>query len=190
MTVTSDAVKEKRAKLAQLKEYHQATFDSLGIKTFKFYPKWAYTPAGKDELYIAFFENEINHGADIYTEFADRDYNLQNPDKRELYKLRYNPHYATEYERLPAATEGNNDRFLVPISELILVQSSAKQAEITFEEPELDDSALKVEQDFGLPNPSTDSPFSQMTIRDIAAILWKRPVSQKDWLNKLIKETK
>lgn len=190
MTLTSDSVKEKRARLTQMKEYHQPTFDRLGIKLPKFIPKWAYVPNGKEELHVAFFENELNHGADTYTEFADRDYMLQNPDKRELYKLRYNPHYATEYERLPAATEGNNDRFLVPISELILIKSSSQQAEITFEEPELDDSALKTEQDFGLPNPSTDSPFSQMTIRDVAAILWKRPVSQKDWLNKLIKETK
>ena len=190
MTLTSDSVKEKRARLAQIKEYHQPTFDSMGIKTMKFFPKWAYIPTGKDEEYVAFFENEINHGADTFTEFADRDYNLQNPDKRELYKLRYNPHYATEYERLPAASEGNNDRFLVPVSELILVKSSASQAEITFDEPVLDESALKTEMDFGLPNPTTDSPFSQLTIRDLASILWKKPVSQKDWLNKLIKETK
>ena len=34
-----------------------------------------------------------------------------------------------------------------------------------------------------------DCPINELTIRDKAAITWKKPVSNKGWLNKLIKET-
>jgi hypothetical protein len=40
--------------------------------------------------------------------------------------------------------------------------------------------------DFDLMNPDTDAPFDQLTVRDLAAILLKKPVSNKQWLNKLI----
>ena len=42
--------------------------------------------------------------------------------------------------------------------------------------------------DFDLMDPNTDAPFDQLTIRDLAAILLKKPVSSKDWLNKLIQD--
>jgi hypothetical protein len=33
-----------------------------------------------------------------------------------------------------------------------------------------------------------DVSYSEMTIRDIAAIIWKKPVSNKLWLNSLIEK--
>ena len=33
-----------------------------------------------------------------------------------------------------------------------------------------------------------DSPYEKMTMRDYCAIQWKRPVSEKQWLNDLIKQ--
>ena len=36
-------------------------------------------------------------------------------------------------------------------------------------------------------DPNTDAPLSSLTIRDLAAIMLKKPVSQKKWLNDLIK---
>jgi len=39
-----------------------------------------------------------------------------------------------------------------------------------------------------LPNPDDDLPISQLTIRDLVAILHKVPVSKKKWLNDIIKK--
>jgi hypothetical protein len=36
--------------------------------------------------------------------------------------------------------------------------------------------------------PIYDAPIDQMTIKDLAAILWQSPVSDKSFLNQLIKE--
>ena len=33
---------------------------------------------------------------------------------------------------------------------------------------------------------SADVPYDSMTLRDFAAIQWKKPVSHKRWLNELI----
>jgi hypothetical protein len=45
-----------------------------------------------------------------------------------------------------------------------------------------------LELDFDVPSTLTnDAPISDMTIRDLAAILLKKPVSKKEWLNELIK---
>jgi hypothetical protein len=40
--------------------------------------------------------------------------------------------------------------------------------------------------EFDLIDPDIDAQFEQLTIRDLAAILLKKPVSNKKWLNKLI----
>ena len=37
-----------------------------------------------------------------------------------------------------------------------------------------------------MPDPSTDPPLNEMTIRDLAAIMLKKPVSNKKWLNDII----
>jgi hypothetical protein len=36
-------------------------------------------------------------------------------------------------------------------------------------------------------DPAQDAPVDQLTIRDLAAILWKKPISSKKWLNDLMK---
>jgi len=36
-------------------------------------------------------------------------------------------------------------------------------------------------------DPDQDCPIDQMNIRDLAAILLKKPVSKKKWLNDLVK---
>lgn len=158
-----------KEKIAFLREKHQLAFDRLGVPNALFFPKMAYKPSGKDEIYISFFVSELKRAEDIYTEAVSRDY-VSESDNRELWLWRYNPHWESEYE----ATEPNDVghvRYLVPVSELIKVP----------DQPAVADKFASLEETL-----TDDLPFTEMTIRDFAAIMTKQPVSNKEWINKII----
>jgi hypothetical protein len=162
---------ERKAKVAELRKTHQPVFDALGEPEALFYPKLAYKPEGKDDPHMAFFVSELRRGVDIYTEFVGSNCDSEDPD-RTLWKWNYNPHWQEEYDN----TEGIDNgplRYLVPVSEFVkvkLIKASSNTEELA------------------LPNFSLDdAPISEMTIRDLAAILLKKPVSTKEWLNDLLK---
>jgi hypothetical protein len=119
---------------------------------------------------LGFFENELKKPIDIYTEFVSIDLEPEDPS-RNLYKWRYNSHYAEEYETTEANANGHV-RYLIPVVELIKIEE------------------LEVEEllfpDFSLMNPENDEPFARMTMKDFCAITWKKPLSDKKWLNDLI----
>jgi len=93
-----------------------------------------------------------------------------------LYKWRYNPHYEEEYEKTEPAANGHF-RYLVPISELVKIEFDVQENTETGMFPNFEE----------IMDPDLDSPISQLTIRDVAAILLKKPVSHKNWLNEIIK---
>lgn len=162
---------ERKAKVAELRKEHQPVFEALGEPDALFYPKLAYRPEGKDDPHMAFFVSELRRGVDIYTEFVGSNCDSEDPD-RTLWKWNYNPHWEEEYDN----TEGLDNgplRYLVPVSELIKVK--IPKANKVVEQLSL--------EDFGL----EDAPISDMTIRDLAAILLNKPVSTKKWLNDLLK---
>lgn len=173
MTIaTTDKPEDKREKLKKLREYHQPTLNELGIPDAEFIPKMAYRPYGKTEKHIAFFASEISKGEDIYVEFTSKDLVPEDPERR-LYKWRFNPHFEEEYEKTEPNPTTGHCRYLVPVEELTIVKVNKK------EEGQV---AIK----FELPNSDNDLPLDQMTIRDLAAILLKKPVSTKEWLNEII----
>jgi hypothetical protein len=160
-----------RDKIAILREKHQYIFDSLGIPGALFFPKMAYRPRGKDDLYISFFASEFKREADIYTEFVSRDF-MSEDSNRTLWMWRYNPHWEEEYE----TTEPNelgHVRYLIPVSELIKVSLPKEKMPVdpfdAFGDELTDDASI-----------------SDMTIRDFATIMTGRPLSTKAWLNNLI----
>jgi hypothetical protein len=157
---------ERRKRIVELREKHQKTFDALHVPDALFFPKMAYYPKGSggEEKVISFFPSELRKGYDIYTEFVSRDYEVEDAE-RTLWKWSYNPHWETEYE----STNDAAPRYLIPVRELVKV-SLPEAAPINF-----------------FNNIETDAPISEMTIRDLAAILLKKPVSTKVWLNDLIK---
>lgn len=173
---------DRRTKTAELRKAHQEYFDKTGIGSAKFVPKLAYRPPGKDELFVGYFPNELRGGEDIYTEFTSRDLDIEDPE-RTLYRWRYNAHWEEEYQKTEPGPSGSF-RYLVPVSELIKVQ---KQVDAPKAEP-VKKSGIRTNMEFDLMDPDTDAPFDQLTIRDLAAILLKKPVSNKDWLNKLIQD--
>ena len=160
-------------------EYHKNKLIKLNIQNPLFIPKCAYKPYGKDELHISFFPSEIDKEQDIYTEFCDKECVPETKD-RILYKWRHNPHYKEEYEHTEPNDRGHV-RYLVPVSELInqdsLIEEDEKQEEMKNIFPNFENEFI---------DPNTDNPIGQMTVRDFASIIWKKPVSNKKWLNNLI----
>lgn len=160
---------ERKERLQELIKYHQPTFDHFKIKNPLFVGTMAYKPVGKNELHISFFPSQLKKEQDIYTEFVTRDYEPETKE-RILYKWNYNKFYDEEYESVDI--EGSADkRYLIPISELQPLSTSQ-----VIEFSEFDE----------IMDPDEDAPLDQMTVRDLAAILLKSPVSRKKWLNQII----
>jgi hypothetical protein len=171
MAISTKSDMTSKEKISLLKEKHQAIFDALNLPNVLFFPKMAYRPTGKDELYVSFFASELKREGDIYTEFVGREY-VPEDSNRTLWMWRYNPHWEEEYETTEPNDVGHI-RYLVPVSELVKVNMpAAAMTPSPFKSVMAD-----IEEDF---------PITQMTIRDFAAIMTGRPLSTKSWLNNLI----
>jgi hypothetical protein len=154
----------KKEKVLQLYEYHKPTFKALKVMKPLFSPKMVF---GNPPI-VNIFKNELEEGKDLYTEKVSREFESEDPD-RILYKWKFNPHYATDYQSKQSGTVGT--MFLVPFSEFEAVTTKP---------------TILDENEFDIPNPDLDSPLDQITLRDLAAILLQKPVSHKKWLNDLI----
>ena len=171
---TVDKPDDKREKLKKLREYHQPLLDAIGAGGATFIPKMAYRPYGKTELCIAFFASEINKGEDVYLEFTSKELVPEDPERR-LYKWKFNPHFEEEYEKTEPNPTTGHVRYLVVVEELTVIKHLAKEVE-----------EVQLELKLDVPDPDSDQPFTQLTIRDYAAIHLNKPVSHKEWLNKII----
>jgi hypothetical protein len=160
-----------------------------------------------EDVYIEFYDNVTDDKGTV------TDVTPFNED-RQLFKYKANPFYAEEYE----TKEGTNFKgepyvlYTVPTSELVAVLEDG--TEITYalyekrkEENKKEDSLPKLqkslslfpdfEDEFGSAKEielssqlDKDVPLSEITIRDLAAIMLMKPVSNRPWLNDLIKQTK
>jgi hypothetical protein len=170
------STEERKKRIQDLYEYQMEKFMQENVSEPLFIPKMAYKPATKDEKHITFFASELERAEyyevpkNVYTEFISSEYIPEDP-KRTLYKWVFNPHWRTEYDIIEA-TESIQERYMIPVAELRIVQQAAAQKEIKL--PSLDLGP-------------TDEPFNMLTIRDLAAIMLKKPVSNKQWLNEIIK---
>jgi hypothetical protein len=172
MSLTTKPTINRQEKTEELYAFHEWKFKLLGEDSPVFIPKCAYVPKFMSEQHIGFFLSEIKKGKDIYTEFTSIDLDPEDPT-RTLYKWRFNPHYEEEYEKTEPGANGHY-RYLVPVSELIKIEM--EQAVEVSEFPDFDE----------IMDPDLDAPLSQITMRDLAAIMLKKPVSNKKWLNDII----
>ncbi len=173
-----ETVVDKKENLKKLREFHKATLDRIGVPVEYLTGKMAYRPYGRAEVYVSFFDNEINKGHDIFLEFTNRDY-IPEDVNRVLYMWKFNPHFEEEYEKTESATGTTSPRYLIPVDELVVIKNYGDKSE-----PEKSEKELS----FDLPDPSIDPPINELSIRDLAAILLNKPVSNKQWLNELIKQ--
>jgi len=180
---TTSNAQERKENLKKIKDFHKATLDKLGVTDYSLLGKLAYKPTGKTDIHVSFFHSEISKGHDVYLEFTDRN-NVPEDPERTLYLLKFNPHFEEEYEKTEPTEITGHVRYLVPADELKVIKRYSPEASITTEKE------VKLKQpafDFSLPDPSTDPPINDMTIRDLAAIILGKPVSNKEWLNTIIK---
>jgi len=179
---TVSSPEDKKENLKKIKEFHKATLTDLGVSDYSLIPKLAYRPSGKTELHISFFYSEISKGQDVYLEFTDRN-NVPEDPERTLYLWKFNPHFEEEYGKTEPTEGTGHIRYLVPVDELKVIRKYSPEASVNTEK----EVKLKPVLDFSLPNPETDPPINEMTIRDLAAIMLGKPVSNKEWLNHIIK---
>ena len=165
--IKTNEVLDKKTKIANLLAHHKKLLSKIGISNPHYCPKMAYINNG--ERVISFFPSEIEKEEDIYTEFVSRDYDSED-ETRTLYVWRYNPHYKSEYRTTEPHAANQSIRYIIPVEELIKVESD----EDSFD-------------DFDMPDPDTDLPINQLTIRDLTAMLTGKPVSMKPWLNEILK---
>lgn len=169
---------DKKARMQTLVEYHQKTFDALGIDDPLFVPTMAYKPYTKNELHVSLFPSQLKKGQDIYTEFVNKEFEPET-EERTLYKWRYNKYWEEEYDSVEL--ENSSDRrYLVPISELEAVAVLAKKEEV-------DSQIITFDTFDEIMDPDEDCPLDRITLRDLAAIMLQKPVSRKKWLNQIIK---
>lgn len=212
------------------KEYftkHGNTFKKLKLANPNFILKMAFFEKGKIGRVVQFYESELKKNEDLYIEFIDvvRDENGVEQDftpqkdfeERPLFKLKANPYYAEEYEIKERA---NYSVYLVPTSELIMIQEDGTEISYALYEKRKEEAKKKEEEEKKKQNSLprlqktlsvfpdfeeeftsqindqlsneevADAPLSEITIRDLAAIMLIKPVSSRPWLNELIKQTK
>ena len=187
-----------RDKVIALMQYHKPLFVKEGVSNPKFVPRLCYPHNGVQV--VTFFPKEIAGGQDIYIEFCNRELEPEDPD-RTLWKWIFNPNYDEEYDITEPHPHTTDRRYIIPITELVNVKEYHEKMEATGPMSTVHIVGLKeTPQEESVPQESikqapssngqsTDIPYEAMTVRDYAAIQWKLPVSNKDWLNELIIKT-
>jgi hypothetical protein len=177
--------------LTALKQRNEENFKNLGLLDPYFVAKLAYKPTGKNEMLVSMFISELERKDGVYIEFIDFD-NHPVHDKPVLYKYRHNPYYKTEYVYDPPREKKNFETYLVPVSELEIVGGklpmdiSEPKVEV---KPKISIPAEMRQENESPLSEKEDVHYSELTVRDIAAMILKKPVSNKKWLNQLIAQS-
>ena len=199
---------------------HMDTFKAIGLADPFFTIKTAFFKKGKFGKQCQFFEWELKKGEDIYIEFYENVYDgagkntdiVPGIEDRQLFKLKFNPFYNEEYDVTETVdADGKVDRkYLVSLGEMVAVLPSGQEISYSLYEKRKEEAKLEVpqlqkslslfpdfEQEFApkveaeiFNEEIADAPLSEITIRDLAAIMLLKPVSARPWLNDLIKQTK
>jgi hypothetical protein len=172
--------------LAESKDIFKDVYESAGLTEPYHAVKVCYKPKDKSERIFRAFPSELSRG-DIYVEMVDFEYNpLFHP--RRLYKHTYRADFTAVYEKV----EGNAGlSYVIPFSALELVYDFSEQGKVAptyVPDPYANDV---YDDDLDLDDASSsDAHFNTMTIRDIYCIYQNVPLSNKSWLNQLIKKGK
>ena len=164
-----------------------------------------------EDIYVEFYDNVCDLSGKTV------DYKPFHED-RVLCKYKINPHFAEEYEKKENVNQTTGEPYFtytVPLAEMIAINPDGREMtypmyEKAKESPSKEEITIpRLQNSLVFPNfeeeytkkpeqvkeitledilVGDDSPISDMTITDFAAIIWKKPVSNKIWLNSLIEK--
>ena len=174
--------------------FWQPYFESENINSPKFGAKLCYM--GKEfgeerEECVRFWPSELSSGKDFYVELFNWDHEHYDRSYRKLYRLVSNLNWklnGKKYVEVPSDGK-TSATYAVKLSDLELVNATpitaayadinnkVAYAEIGDDEPMFDDLFTEKE----------DAHYSSMTMRDHYCITHNVPLSNKKWLNELIK---
>ena len=171
--------------------FWQNLFNHMGISSPKFGSKLCYM--GKefgDERVecVRFWASELSGNQDFYIEMFDWDQEHYDRKNRKLYRLINNPNWklnTKKYVEVETSVEGRNT-YAVRVSDLELVNSTtvtSAYADVIIIEDESEEDLFP-----GMYSEKEDSHFSAMTMRDYYCVKQNVPMSNKEWLNDLIKK--
>lgn len=163
---------EKKEKIQLHRDFHTALLNEYNVPDADFNVKLVFT--NNNNKVVGIFPNEFKKENGFYIEFVDNKLDPTDPE-RKVYRLEARENYESVYNILTSGA------YAVPIEELKEVQPKKQP---THQPVQLDPNFLTDN------SKTTDEGYTKMTIRDLAAILWQTPVSNKSWLNQLINETK
>lgn len=173
-----------------IRDFHQSLLDNLGVQRVQLKPKTPFYDSRARKV-IGVYESEFRHAANggMYFEFADPQNNPTDPS-RTVYRCPNNPAYSEEYEPSPSQP----DSWLVPIEELRIVNPtsvaiSGVSALVDLVSPQKERTVKPITKPINKKEELPDAPFSEMSVRDLYAVLHNKPVSNKEWLNNLINVT-
>lgn len=174
---------ENRALRAKFIENATSLLTKYAIPIETFVPKAIFEDNG--EKYIKVYPTEASKGLDLYIELVTMNYEpvLSETGAREIRKWKYNPHYKDEYKNQVLMTV---DVYLIPIAELLIITNET--GSIPAKTENLQTKNIQTLSTVKGRSLTSDAKFSDMTLRDFFAILHKKPVSSKPWLNNLIEE--
>jgi len=180
----------KNENLDRLREFNAHLITDLGISRTDFKAKMPFFANGR--RVVGVFESEFRQEKGLYFELTNQLNEPSDPD-RTVYRVSPSMYFKEEYEQ----SMYHKDSYLVPVEELQIVnrKSAAISKYNAVESSDRIFSAIKekIKEDQTASKPPTestslaDSMFSEMTVRDFAAIFYKKPVSNKAWLTELIK---
>lgn len=188
---------ERAVALSAIRQRNEQNFKNLGLMNPTFTIKFAYVPKHREDMVISMFPSEMETGDDVYIELTDGGNNPIH-DTAVLYRLRNNPFYKQgEYEVIPPdpSRNKNTETYLVPVSELEIVAGTpttgALPLSVTKKPPVSIGQLLNTAgMDVSSEKEKEDAHYSELTVRDLAAIFLKTPVSNKKWLNNIITQVK
>lgn len=171
ITVGSTTPDERKKKLSKCYDYHSKALQELGAGEKDFQVKIPFMISGGVKV-VGIWASEFKKDKGLYIEFVDKNYEPEDP-KRKLYNMPPIENYEHVYNLLPKGA------YAVPIEDLEPVSSIIISA-----------IAKGYNADISKEMESMDENIDKLTIKDLAAILLKNPVSDKAWLNKIINDTK
>ena len=162
-------------KTDELRSYHADILSDYGNAYFVMKTAIRF----KNQQCVIFFKSELSKG-DVFLEIVDS--SLNPGIDRTLYRYAFNEFWESEYE----IVEGYADKFYVPVEELHVIP----KREVFVEKPKSTKISLPgANANYELKLESfLDRNASVLTVRDLIAIIHRRPVSNNQELNEFIKQ--